>query len=348
MRDYKYLLAFSLPAVGYLSVYAGSFWSWGAVLFSYGFIPLMEMVFPPNPNNLPVEAEPDRSKDRFFDYLLYANVPILYGLLVFFFYTLETGSLSLIEKVGMTFSVGIILGASGINVAHELGHRKERHHQMMARLLLLPSLYMHFTDEHNKGHHKHVSTPLDPSSARKGEPLYAFWVRSVTGVYRHAWSMARETCRKKGHPVFSWKNNMIRFQVYQLLYLIAVGGVFGWGVVPFALGAAIEGFLSLETINYIEHYGLRRKQLPDGGYERVQPHHSWNSDHEIGRIVLYELTRHSDHHYLASRKYQVLRHMDPSPQLPLGYPGSMLMALIPPVWFRVMDRRIPEEQLALQ
>jgi alkane 1-monooxygenase len=99
--------------------------------------------------------------------------------------------------------------------------------------------------------------------------------------------------------------------------------------------------LQLETVNYIEHYGLRRKRLANGFYEITGPQHSWNSDHELGRILLYELTRHSDHHYKASRKYQVLRHFDESPQLPHGYPASMLMAMFPPLWFSMMDKRIP-------
>jgi alkane 1-monooxygenase len=121
------------------------------------------------------------------------------------------------------------------------------------------------------------------------------------------------------------------------MYLIGVGLIWGPTVACFAIGTAIVGFLLLESVNYIEHYGLVRKQLASGRYEPVTPRHSWNSNHELGRIFLYELTRHSDHHYKATRKYQVLRHMDESPQLPLGYPTSILMALVPPLWFKKMN-----------
>jgi len=134
---------------------------------------------------------------------------------------------------------------------------------------------------------------------------------------------------------------MIQFQLAQVGYLLVVGLLFGWKMLPFAVAIAVFGFLMLECVNYIEHYGLRRKLLPNGRYEKVSPRHSWNSDHELGRIVLYELTRHSDHHFKATRKYQILRHIDESPQLPLGYPTSILMALVPPLWFRVMNRRVP-------
>jgi alkane 1-monooxygenase len=152
-----------------------------------------------------------------------------------------------------------------------------------------------------------------------------------------------ERLSKKALPTFTWQNEMLRFTVYQSLYLVAVAGIFGWNMLPYAVAIALIGVLLLETINYIEHYGLRRRLLPSGRPERVLPKHSWNSDHEMGRIVLFELTRHSDHHYLASRKYQILRHLEESPQLPTGYPGSMLMALVPPLWFFVMNRRLEDQ-----
>ena len=100
---------------------------------------------------------------------------------------------------------------------------------------------------------------------------------------------------------------------------------------------SVISFLFLETINYVEHYGLLRKKDSNGRYERVKPNHSWNSNHTIGRIVLYELTRHSDHHFKSSKKYQVLESLEDCPHLPYGYPTSILLSLIPPVWFRIMN-----------
>ena len=170
--------------------------------------------------------------------------------------------------------------------------------------------------------------------------IYAFWWQSVTGSYRNAWRLERKRLDKAGQPVQSRANLMVRFTVIQLVYLLLVGWIWGPAMVPFAIAIAVVGFLLLESVNYIEHYGLRRQPLPSGRYEPVGPQHSWNSDHELGRIFLYELTRHSDHHYRASRKYQILRHFDESPQLPTGYPGAILTALVPPVWFAVMDQRV--------
>jgi alkane 1-monooxygenase len=236
----------------------------------------------------------------------------------------------------------LLCGSFGINVGHELGHRNKKYEQAMAKMLLLSSLYMHFFIEHNKGHHKRVSTPEDPSSARFNEPLYRFYLRTVIGAYRSAWEISSAELKKKSLPFLHWKNEMLMFQVIQLSFVTGILLLFGWLTTLYFLAAAVMGFLMLETVNYIEHYGLQRRKTGPSSYERALPIHSWNSNHVLGRIVLFELSRHSDHHYLASRKYQVLRHHDDAPQMPTGYPGMMLLSLIPPLWFRVMNHRVED------
>jgi alkane 1-monooxygenase len=238
--------------------------------------------------------------------------------------------------------MGLACGTFGINVGHELGHRVKPYEQWLAKSLLLTSLYTHFFIEHNKGHHKNVSTPIDPSSAPKGMTLYRFWLRSVTGTWRDAWLIAKEDLQKKGLPALHFKNEMLQLQMLQVIFLLLIIFKFGWAACGYFVVAAILGFLLLETVNYIEHYGLARKETAPGKYERALPQHSWNSNHVLGRLMLFELSRHSDHHYLASRKYQVLRHHDEAPQLPTGYPGSILLATVPPLWFAVMDKRLRE------
>jgi alkane 1-monooxygenase len=146
--------------------------------------------------------------------------------------------------------------------------------------------------------------------------------------------------KKKGLPAFHWKNEMIQYQFMQAVFVVIIGLVFGWRECLFFIAAAFIGALLLETVNYIEHYGLERRKKENGIYERAMPEHSWNSNHVIGRIVLFELSRHSDHHYIASRKYQVLRHHDDAPQMPTGYPGMMILSLITPAWFAVMNPRV--------
>ena len=325
-KDYKYLFAYTVPLAGFLGVHYGGAWSPGSIYVAFVILPVLELILPAGIGNHAAEEEEARSDSRFFDCLLYLNLPVLFGIIAYFLYVATTRELSGWETTGMVCNVGLLIGSIGINVAHELGHRNTRGEQLLAQALLLPGLYMHFFIEHNRGHHRHVATPLDPATSRRGQTVYAFWLRSVTLSYVDAWKLDAAL--------------MVRFSLVQAAYLLLVVWVFGLAGFWLALGAALFGFLMLETVNYIEHYGLLRKQNEEGRYEPVLPIHSWNSDHELGRIVLYELTRHSDHHYRSTRKYQILRRYAESPQLPAGYPACMLMALMPPLWFGVMDARV--------
>jgi len=340
LRDTKYLIAYLLPLSGFLGIYLGGGWSFGSIYVGFGLLPLIELFTPAKGGNHDPALDDERAELRFFDVLLYLNLPLLYALLAYGLYTVTTQELTNLEVTGIVCNLGLLIGTMGINVGHELGHRTNKMEQLLAQALLLSGLYTHFFIEHNRGHHKNVSTPKDPATGRKGESIYVFWMRSVLGSYFNAWKLENERLKKLGQSTLSWANLMVRFQLLHLAYLGLILFLFGWYGLILAIGMAIFGFLMLESVNYIEHYGLMRKQLPSGRYEPVSPQHSWNSDHEMGRIFLYELTRHSDHHYKATRKYQVLRRFEGSPQLPLGYPGSILLALVPPAWFNIMHRRI--------
>lgn len=335
----KYSLVYLVPAVVATSLAVRNEWSFAAVAFIFGVLPVLELILKPDPRNLDAAQEAVAKQDRLYDLILYSLVPIQWGLLLFFLVQVSAAELSWVVKLGLTSAFGMACGVLGINAAHELGHRPTRHEQFMAKALLLSTLYMHFFIEHNRGHHKHVSTDEDPASSRRGEWLYAFFLRTISGSWLSAWKLEEQRLRKKSLAVFSLHNEMLRFQVIQLALVAAIAIAFGHEVMGWFMGAALIGILLLETVNYIEHYGLRRRKVGDS-YERPMPIHSWNSDHPLGRLILLELTRHSDHHYLASRKYQVLRHFDESPQLPAGYPAMMALAFVPPLWFRVMDREI--------
>jgi alkane 1-monooxygenase len=185
-----------------------------------------------------------------------------------------------------------------------------------------------------------VATIEDPASARLGESVFAFYPRTIFYSYLGAWQIANKEIRKKGVSIFSWQNEMIQFSFIQFALIALIWLFFGWVVVSYFLIAAIIGIGLLEAVNYIEHYGLQRKKLNGEKYERALPMHSWNSNHVLGRFMLFELSRHSDHHYLASRKYQILQHHENAPQMPTGYPGMMILAHFPPLFFWVMKKRI--------
>lgn len=335
----RYAFVLSGVFFGVISLTFHGLWTYALPVYAFVFVPLLELILPANGRNLTEAEEAEALKDRSYDYLLYSMVPILYGFLIYGMFSLREPGLAPYEIIGRVFSIALAMVSTGINVGHELGHRTTRHERLMAKALLLTSLQMHFIIEHNRGHHRRVSTDEDPASARYGEMLYIFWLRSWILGYLSAWKLENDRLRKNGLPVLSIRNEMVRFEIIQILYVAAIGIFAGWQVAAYFVMAAVIAKLLLETINYIEHYGLSRRKTADG-YERIMPVHSWNSNHWIGRILLFELTRHSDHHYKASRKYQILRHYEEVPQMPAGYPAMILLAFVPPLWFYVMHRQI--------
>ncbi|MCC6937035.1 MAG: alkane 1-monooxygenase [Flavobacteriales bacterium] len=354
-RALRYLITFLAPAWGIVGLLGHGWWTWALPLHAFFLVPLLEALLTHPPDNLNDEEERAALADPLFDALLYVLVPLQWGILILFLFQVGEAGLSAWEIAGRVASMGILCGIYGINVAHELGHRAKRWERDLGRALLLTSLYMHFIIEHNRGHHRRVATPDDPASARYGEWLYAFWFRSIVFGFVSAWRIEAERLRKEGHAPYGLRNEMLHALVWQVALLAGIAWVFGPFTVLAFVAAALIGILLLETVNYIEHYGLRRTRDEKGHYRRVQHVHSWNSDHRLGRLTLFELTRHSDHHWKASRPYHVLRSVDRAPQLPTGYPGMMLMSLLPPVFFAVMHPRIkalaamdPDLRLAME
>ena len=340
MRLLKYFSAASFYILAYISFTSNGLICYLTLIYAWILIPALELIIPPNLKNLE-KAEEDLAKQNpWYDYVLYVIVLLQLPILFFFLNSMQEPNLTLSDIIARVLTMGLLCGTFGINVGHELGHRNNFIEQTMAKLLLSTSLYMHFFIEHNKGHHKHVATPNDPSSARLGESLYVFYYRTIVYSYLSAWKIANEECVKKGKPVFSIYNEMLQAHFWQLLLVTIIYLLFGGLITFYFLLAAVFGFLLLETVNYIEHYGLSRKQNENGKYERTMPHHSWNSNHILGRMMLFELSRHSDHHYLASRKYQILQHHQNAPQMPTGYPGMMILSLFPPLWFKVMHKQM--------
>ncbi|WP_338357131.1 alkane 1-monooxygenase [Yeosuana marina] len=345
MKDLKYLAALTIPLVAFIGLYYKGIFSFLTPVYAFVIIPVLELIFPIDNSNVTDVESKNRLKNRLFDWLLYLNLPIVYGLLIYALMIIKQTPLETYEFVGLIISIGIVLGVNGINVAHELGHRQTTNERFLGKLLLLPSLYMHFYIEHNYGHHLHAATKEDPATARYNQTVYSFWITSIFRQYVSAWKIQKKLLKNNKLSFLSLKNDMLWYVSLQTMYLLIVYLVFDYLGFLFALLSAITGFILLETVNYIEHYGLLRLKTESGRYERVKEIHSWNSNHVIGRIVLYELTRHSDHHYKTSKKYQILDCHDESPQMPYGYPTSMVLAMVPPIWFRVMNKRVPREMI---
>ncbi len=336
IKDLKYLMSYSIALMAFVGISLGGFYNYLAVVFTFVFIPVLEIIVKKSDEKYTDEEKINRNLDPFFDLLLYLNIPIVFGI---FFFSLEKLALtsSVYDVIGIILSASIVMATNGINVGHELGHRKSIIARTCSKLLYLPCQYMHFYIEHNFGHHINVATPEDPATARYKQTVYNFWITSVVRTYVSAWEIQFKLLKVSKRSFFSIKNDMFFYTLFQLIFLVFIYYTFGLHLTILSIVMSIVSFLFLETINYVEHYGLLRKKKPSGRYERVKPHHSWNSNHTIGRIVLYELTRHSDHHFKSSKKYQVLESLDECPHLPHGYPTSILLSLIPPLWFSIMN-----------
>lgn len=335
----KYLTVFTIPLAVYFSFTSEGWMAYIPIFYAFGFVPLLEFIIPPQHENDSEELREAKAKDKWFDVLLILVVPVHYAFGIWFVFTVSNDA-DWVTRIGWILSYGLMCGVLGINVAHELGHHTNKWHQRLAQALLLTSQYTHFYIEHNRGHHKNVGTPSDPSTARFGEPLMFFWIRSTAQTYMKAWTLEKERLKRKKKSVVSLDNLMIRFTLLQVILMGCVAYFFGLDVLGFYIAAAVVGFLLLETVNYIEHYGLTRDKVSEFRYEDATPEHSWNSDHQIGRSLLFELSRHSDHHYQPAKRYQTLQRWENSPQMPTGYPGMMLLSLVPPLWFAVMNKRV--------
>ncbi|MGK0413981.1 MAG: alkane 1-monooxygenase [Polaribacter sp.] len=342
MKALKYFSILILPLVVYISFTSKGWLTHLPAIVFFGLVPLLEFFIKPNAQNFTKDEEKIEKENKFYTFLLHLILPIQLLFLVFFLFATQEPNLTNSEIFGRIFSMGIMCGVLGINVGHELGHRNRRIDQFIGEILLLTSLNTHFLPYHNGSHHFNVATPKDAATARKNEVLFVFWIRSHFSSYLEAWKLENKRMRNERRSWFHSQNRMVIYTICNALVLSSIYFFFGQFVLFAFLGAAISGIMLLETVNYIEHYGLLRKQNESGRYERVKRNHSWNSNHQVGQVLLFNLSRHSDHHYNGSKHYQLLKSLPESPQMPTGYPGMMLLSIFPPIWFLVMNKKLKQ------
>jgi alkane 1-monooxygenase len=345
-KRYAWLLGLVVPTLPFLAwglvhlTGLGVFWFYGPVLI-FAIFPLLDLAIGNDESNPPDSVVKWLEQDRYYRWCTYLYIPIQYAGLVFACWMWAYGNLSTLESVGLALTVAMVSGVA-INTAHELGHKRASVERWLSKVALAQSGYGHFFIEHNRGHHVRVATPEDPASARLGESFYRFLPRTVIGSLRSAWELERTRLDRVGTSTVGLRNDILNAWGMSILLYGALIAIFGVVVVPYLLIQAIGGFSLLEVVNYLEHYGLLRQKRDDGRYERTRPEHSWNSNSTASNVLLYHLQRHSDHHANPIRRYQALRHVDDAPQLPTGYAGMIVLALMPPVWRRVMDHRVLE------
>jgi len=348
LRKAGFFIAFILPVLLFAGYYLGGYWNYLTLAFAFVILPLLDQAIGTDKTNIPGDQMKLVGEEFYYRFVTYLWTYVQLALVVWAAFAVSNGRLSTFWYwMGFTLSFSIVSGGIGITVAHELGHKRPAIERFYSKVLLMTVTYMHFYIEHNRGHHVAVATPDDPATARKNESFFTFWWRSVFVGYRHAWQLEKERLKKKGVPLLTLHNEMIWFGILPVLFCTMLtfivsyrSGHVMWQVPAFFFAQSLFAFTLLELVNYVEHYGIMRKQLAPGKYERVNPVHSWNSSHLMSNFFLFQLQRHSDHHAYAHKRYQVLHHYDISPQLPCGYSTMILLALIPPVWFNIMNRRL--------
>jgi alkane 1-monooxygenase len=346
-KRYVWLLGLVVPTLVPMSALGASltgwsvFW-WSGPVLMFLVIPTLDYLVGPDSDNPPDSALAWLENDRYYRWATYIYLPAQYLSLILACWLWNGGSgipMSELDKVGLMLTVGGIAGV-GINTAHELGHQRARSERWLSKIALAQTGYGHFYVEHNRGHHARVATPADPASSRLGESLYVFQFRSFFGSLRSAWRIESRRLTRRHKSVWTLRNDVLNSWLMTVALFAVLIAAFGPDVLIWLIGQAVVGICLLESINYLEHYGLRRQRRADGSYEQVRAAHSWNSNSVISNVFLFHLQRHSDHHANPQRRYQALCHADEAPQLPSGYATMVLLALFPPLWRRIMDPRV--------
>lgn len=315
--------------------------AWGVPVMVFVFLPLFDALVPHRRSSgLPASALFARARSIAGRALLWCWVVVeLVILTVVLRAVAQEDGVS--RFVSLVVATGILTGGVGIIVAHELMHGRRSLERAAAELLMGLVLYPHFCIEHVRGHHARVATAADPASARRGMSLYSFLPRTLTGSLRSAIELEKQRQRSRRVKRWSLGNALLRQALLVAAVLFGAIAIGGWRGLVLMLGQAALAVVLLEAVNYIEHYGLERRRKVSGRLEAVAAHHSWDSDHYFTNGTLFNLGRHPDHHLHASRTYLDLARDEDAPRMPVGYTAMILMALVPPLWFAVMDRRLP-------
>jgi alkane 1-monooxygenase len=301
---------------------------------------LVDTVIGEDLSNPPESEVPRLEAQGYYRWVIYGAMIAMWGVTLFDLHYIATHDLPWYSELITIITCGTLLGAAGLAMSHELGHKKEWLPRKVALFQAALVGYGHFNVEHNRGHHRHVATPDDPASSQMGESIYRFVLREYPGAFLRGWDSEAERLGRLGKSPWSLNNEILQGALITLLVYGTIVATLGTKLIPAIIVIMMWGSFQLTSANYIEHYGLLRLKLPNGRYEHCKPHHSWNSNLIASNIITYHLQRHSDHHANPTRSYQSLRNFEDLPTLPTGYLGMFLAAYVPPIWFAIMDKRV--------
>jgi alkane 1-monooxygenase len=339
MRALPFALSLTFVPIAVMAVTYGGVWTVAGAIYGLMLIPIADYFV-----GLKTSNASEESGNALFRFrvITWVWVPIQLGIIFSLIAAAGTDRLSENELLAAAVSTGLMTGGIGITYAHEMMHQTNRFERALAEILMTSTLYGHFCIEHIAGHHVNVATLKDPVTARFGEPFYWFFPRAIFGSLFSAWGTERLRLQRSERSIWHLSNAFWRYSIAYAVFLAVAYALAGWlGIKLFVLQAFVA-ILLLENINYVEHYGLMRRPLGLGRYEPVRSHHSWNASHRLTNYFLINLQRHSDHHKNPMRRFPFLQHYDEkqAPQLPFGYPAMLLIALVPPLWFRLMNPKV--------
>jgi alkane 1-monooxygenase len=302
----------------------------------YGLLPLLDYFLPIDDQN------PTKQQRKMINKKFRFKLPLIIGLLTEWILLVWTIHHVMTNNEGLVYNIGAILiiatfEGTSLTISHELCHKTVFWERLLGGLNLLKNFYLHFIIEHTESHHRIVATPDDPSTALKNETVYQYIPKGSLKAYLVAFEIENEKFSSKGQSIFNINNRMMWFTLAYILFPVAIYSLFGLKVMLLQLATGLGGMIFLQFTGYIEHYGLLRKKGEDGKYENTTLLHSWNAPHRISNYLLFKLQRHSDHHENALQPYQSLASYEESPTLPNGYSICIMLALIPPVWFKIMN-----------
>ncbi len=311
------------------------------LVVAFLLVPVLDWVVGVDTNNPPEELVPQLEADPHYNRLLILCIPAHILAVGVSAWLVGTHDVGWGFFIAFAAAVGVFSGLS-INTAHEIGHKNNKRERVLSRIALAVTGYGHFCSDHNIGHHRDVATPEDPASSRMGESIYQFMRREIPGAVKRGWREEEKRLTRKKQPVFSFHNHILQSYLMTLVFQGGFVLAFGWPLIVFFIIHNFTAWFQLTSANYIEHYGLLRAKKANGRYEPCKPYHSWNANHFVSNLALFQLQRHSDHHAKPARSYQSLRSLDNLPELPSGYLGMYLLAYVPQIWFKVMDKRLLE------
>jgi len=337
MKPVNYLILLFIPALVVADYLLGSWWNFLVPLCCFVVYPLSNFFLSPTLKNN-TERDSHYSSSA-YKYVALSFVPVLIALTAWSAYVAGAATITTVSFIGLALSVGIVNGILGFTLAHEFIHRFTKLEQVAGYLLLLQNNYMHYGIEHVWGHHVYACTSEDPHTARISEPLYSYLFRAIKGTYKNARTIDSKKTNHTSQKFSIMRSRMLLFGFLQVAMMLIIFFTLGAISLLFFLLQNIVAIALLHIINYLQHYGLMRKKNA-GGYERLSAHHAWNTGRYNRLINLFQLESHADHHMHPSRSFDKLLQYEESPTHPAGYSFMILLSLVPPLWFSVMNRRI--------